>query len=180
MITQHRPASGHEALANAIEELGVGVVAGLPDDWVAPLLGRLEERESLRVVRVAREPEAVAICSGAFFGGVRSVAVMGSTGLLTCISELVTLNLKHQVPLLLIVSDRGSVDDTQVFQELQGRVMHPLCEALGIPSILLDSPADVTRVPEAFAASRLHKRPYVVWISRRFVHGERDEGQEAT
>ena len=54
------------------------LAASLPDDWVAPLINRIAADNTMRHVRVAREAEAVAICSGAFFGGVRSVALMGS------------------------------------------------------------------------------------------------------
>ena len=164
-------AAGYDALTGAIAELGVTLAAGLPDDWIAPLINRLEAHPAVRMLRVAREPEAIAIASGAFFGGVKSVAIMGATGFLACVSELTTLNLKHQVPLLLIVSERGSVDDPQVFQELQGRITYPVCEALGIPTLLIDSTADIRRLPAAFGASRLHKRPYVVFLSRRFVKG---------
>ena len=84
----------HEQLSNC----GIKLAASLPDDWVAPLIERIATDNRIRHVRVAREAEAIAICSGAFFGGVRSVALMGATGLLTCTGELATLNLRHQIP----------------------------------------------------------------------------------
>jgi sulfopyruvate decarboxylase TPP-binding subunit len=36
----------------------------LPDDWVAPLIERIAADNQIRHVRVAREAEAIAICSG--------------------------------------------------------------------------------------------------------------------
>src|ERR1700751_1350505 len=107
---------------------GIKLAASPPEDWIAPLIERVAAANRLRHVRVAREAEAVAICSGAFFGGVRSVALMGATGLLACTGELAALNLRHQIPVFLIVSQRGSIYDQRVYQEVQGRRTIPLLQ----------------------------------------------------
>lgn len=174
MTTDETPAgAAYDALVEKLLELGITLAAGLPDDWVGPLFTRLEARDDVTFVRVAREPEAVGICTGAFFGGVRSVALMGSTGLLTCVSELVTLNIKHQVPLFMVVSQRGSRPDRQVYQEGQGKVLLPVIEALGIPTLELDSIERLDELEDAYEMCRLHKRPYVVWVTRGFIAAER-------
>src|SRR5205807_10067280 len=83
----------NEKIHAQLKKTGVTLAASLPDDWVAPLIERIAADNQMRHVRVAREAEAIAICSGAFFGGVRSVAIMGATGLLTCTGELATLKI---------------------------------------------------------------------------------------
>jgi sulfopyruvate decarboxylase subunit alpha len=77
----------NEKIHEQIKKCGVTLAASLPDDWVAPLINRIAADKSIRHVSVAREAEAIAICSGAFFSGVRSVAPMGATGPLTCTGE---------------------------------------------------------------------------------------------
>src|SRR5712692_5735213 len=94
-------AETYQAMLGALKEAGVTLSACLPDDWVAPLADLLDDEPTVVSLRVAREPEIIAICSGAFFGGARAVGVMGATGFLTCISEIATLSLRHQIPLLL-------------------------------------------------------------------------------
>ena len=158
----------HEELKNS----GVTLAASLPDDWVAPLINRIAADNTMRHVRVAREAEAIAICSGAFFGGVRSVALMGATGLLTCTGELATLNLRHQIPVFLIVSQRGSIDDQRIYQEVQGRRTIPLLQAYDFPYHIIDRADDVTSIPDAFETCRMQKRPSVLFLSRRLVKGE--------
>ena len=55
---------------------GVRLAASLPDDWVNTLIRRISAKDNeIRHVRVGREAETIAICAGAFFGGVRSVAI---------------------------------------------------------------------------------------------------------
>ena len=115
---------------------------------------------------------AIAICSGAFFGGVRSVALMGATGLLTCTGELATLNLRHQIPVFLIVSQRGSIDDHRIYQEVQGRLTIPLLQTYDFPYHVVDRSEDIGTIPDAFETCRMQKRPFVLFLTRRLVKGE--------
>src|SRR5215510_8301492 len=151
-----------EAIHGELTKCGVKLAASLPDDWVAPLIQRIAADNSIRHVRVAREAEAVAICSG-----VRAVALMGATGLLTCTGELATLNLRHQIPVFLIVSQRGSIDDHRIYQEVQGRRTIPLLQAYDFPYHILDRPDDVSSIPDVFETCRMQKRPFVLFLTRR-------------
>jgi len=163
----------NERIHAELAKCGVRLAATLPDDWVAPLIRRLAADPSIRHVPVAREAEAVAICSGAFFGGVRAVAVIGNTGLLTCTGELATLNLRHQIPVFCIVSQRGSIDDQRIYQEVQGRRTIPLLQAYDFPYHVVDRPDDVASIPDAYEACRLQKRPFILFLTRHLIKGER-------
>jgi len=158
-----------ERIHAELMKAGVRLAATLPDDWVAPLIRKLASDPAIRHVPVAREAEAVAICSGAFFGGVRSVAVMGNTGLLTCTGELATLNLRHQIPVFCIVSQRGSLDDHRVYQEVQGRRTLPLLAAYDFPYHVLDKADELACIPDAYETCRLQKRPFILFLTRRLV-----------
>ena len=155
-----------------LTKAGIRLAASLPDDWIAPLIERIAADNQIRHVRVAREAEAIAICSGAFFGGVRAVALMGATGLLTCTGELATLNLRHQIPVFLMVSQRGSIDDHRIYQEVQGRRTIPLLETYDFPYHIIDRAEDIPQIPDAFETCRLQKRPFVLFLTRRLVKGD--------
>jgi sulfopyruvate decarboxylase subunit alpha len=160
------------AIHAQLKRSGIKLAASLPDDWVAPLIERIAADNDMRHVPVAREAEAIAICSGAFFGGVRAVALMGATGLLTCTGELATLNLRHQIPVFLIVSQRGSIDDHRIYQEVQGRRTIPLLQAYDFPYHVVERPQDIDCISDAFETCRMQKRPFVLFLSRRLVKGE--------
>ncbi|MFT8243598.1 FAD-binding protein [Roseomonas sp. BN140053] len=161
----------HEAVHAQLRRCNVTLAATLPDDWVAPLIRRIDADPAIRHVPVAREAEAVAICSGAFFGGVNSVAVMGATGLLTCTGELATLNLRHAIPVFCIVSLRGSIDDHRVYQEVQGRRTLDVLRTYDFPFHILERPEQVAEIPDAYHAGRLQKRPFFLFLSRKLVKG---------
>jgi len=161
-----------EKIHEQLKKSGITLAASLPDDWVAPLINRISADNTMHHISVAREAEAIAICSGAFFGGVRSVALMGATGLLTCTGELATLNLRHQIPVFLIVSQRGSIDDHRIYQEVQGRRTIPLLQAYDFPYHVVNNPGDISSIPDAYETSRLQKRPFVLFLTRKLVKGE--------
>ncbi len=158
----------HEELT---KKCGVRLAATLPDDWVAPLIRHMAVDPKVRHVPVAREAEAIAICSGAFFGGVRSVAIIGNTGLLTCTGEMATLNLRHQIPVFCIVSMRGSIDDHRIYQEVQGRRTIPLLQAYDFLYHVFDRPEDLSSLSNAYETCRLQKRPFIAFLTRRLVKG---------
>lgn len=160
----------HELIHAQLTKCGVTLAASLPDDWVAPLIRRLDADPAIRHVPVGRESETIAVCTGAFFGGVRSVAVMGTTGLHCCIGEMMTINLRHSIPVLIVCSMRGSPEDHQVYQELQGRQTIPMLQAYGFPYVALEQPEDIERIPDIYTHSRVQKRPYLLFVTRRLIN----------
>jgi sulfopyruvate decarboxylase subunit alpha len=163
----------YERIHAELKTTGITLAATLPDDWVAPLIARIASDNSIRHVPVAREAEATAVCTGAFFGGVRSVAIMGATGLLTCTGDIGTLNLRHHIPVFCLVSQRGTYDDHRVYQEIQGRRLHAVLQTFNYPFVVLDTYDDLGKIPDIFEACRLHKRPYIALLTRRLVKGDK-------
>jgi len=161
----------YDALLAAVKCCGVGLATTLPDDWITPLVRRLAADPDIIHVPVAREAEAVAVASGAFFGGVRPIVAIGATGLLTCLGELATLNLRHQIPVLLLVSERGSLDDHRIYQEVQGRRLKPALDGLDFPYFPIASLADIEALPDAYTWCRLQKRPVIGFMARKLLKG---------
>ena len=54
-------------IADELGECGIGLVASLPDDWVADLIKVVEVDDRFIHVPVNREEFAVGLCSGTFF-----------------------------------------------------------------------------------------------------------------
>jgi len=161
----------YELIHRELTRVGVKLAATLPDDWVGPLIGRIAADPAICHVPVARESEAVMIATGAFFAGAKSIAVIGNTGLLTCTGELATLNLRHQIPVFCIVSLRGTFDDHRIWQEVQGRRTIPLLQAYDFPYLVLDSLDQIGSIPAVYEASRLQKRPYILFLTRSLLKG---------
>jgi sulfopyruvate decarboxylase alpha subunit len=155
-------ASGPELVRDALVRQGIGLVASLPDDWLAELIALVRDDGRFIHVPVAREEEIVGICAGAFFAGVKAVGIMGCAGFLASVHELATLNLMYEIPLLVLLSLRGTIEDPRVYQVVQGRVTLPVMDALGIPHLVVERREQLAVLGPAYEHARIAKRPVAV------------------
>ncbi len=79
-------------IADEAAGCGIELVASLPDGWIARLIERFETDQRFDHVPVNREESAIGLCSGSFFGGRRSLAPMGASGLMACIYAITKIN----------------------------------------------------------------------------------------
>lgn len=139
-------------MAQALMRNDYTVVAYVPDEVTDHLLQILHEERSMRMVSVTREEEGVAVLSGAFLGGIRGVLAMQSSGLGNSINALSSLALGFQIPLLMIISERGRLDEVNPVQVPLGRAMPKIFEALGIQAFWIDETEEVRRIVDGATA----------------------------
>lgn len=164
--------TGPDLVHQQFKKIGIKLISSLPDDWVAPVLARIDRDPDIIHVRVAREPEIIGVCGGAFFGGAPSCAVMGLAGLLASGHELALFNNAHQVPLFVLSSLRGTIEDPRTYQVEQGLIGLSYLNALHIPYMTIERIEDLTSLPAAYKRSRLVKRPLVALCTRGvLLHG---------
>ena len=111
---------------------GVRLAATLPDDWVNSLIRRVAKDNVIRHVSVGREAETIAVCAGAFFGGVRAVAIIEQIAAAT---HQVMADKEFQKRLILAgfepVTDSGPEQTAKFIQEELVR-WTPLLKASGL------------------------------------------------
>lgn len=137
---------------------------------------RVDRDPDMTLVRVAREPEAVGVCAGAFFGGVPACAFMGIAGMLASGHEFALFNDAHQVPLFILASLRGSLEDPRTYQVAQGIRGMAYLDALDIQRLTIEEIDGLRLLPAAYQRSRLVKRPLVCFLTKRVLLHGIDEG----
>src|SRR5688572_5544783 len=103
LATARSPASAESVdkhIVDALTEAGIRHLAVLPESWLAPLLRRIEGSNRFTTIAVTREDEGVGVCVGLALGGLKSALLMQNTGLLASANAIVTVPLKHRIPLL--------------------------------------------------------------------------------
>ena len=101
-------------------ECGISLVASLPDGWITSLITQYAGDARFRHVAVNREESAIGLCSGAFFSGIGTFALMGASGFLTCIYAITKINYTYQIPLLIGITLRGRPGDRAKFHQSNG------------------------------------------------------------
>src|SRR5437763_9773987 len=142
----------------ALKKCGIGLVSALPETWLVHLIRMAEDDPKMILVRLAKEEEAVGISAGAHFAGVKSAMLMQNHGFLASINGIVSFAHLYRIPLLMLISYRGSFGERDPWQTQGGNVTEPLLRALGIPYFCLqtaDSVAQRIRQAHDLCASSL-------------------------
>lgn len=151
---------------------GIKLVASLPDTWVKELIEHFDTDERFVHVPVNREESAIGLCSGAFFGGTGALALMGASGLMTCVYALTKINYTYQIPLLLFVTLRGALGDKAKYHASNGLYLLPLMESISLPYVIVDGSDKIQLISQAYSHSKIYCRPVVVGFTRALLRGE--------
>jgi len=139
------------SIARALKTSGVEMVAYVPDEVTGSLLDLLHGDASLTVIPVTREEEGVAVLAGGFLGGKRGVLVLQGSGLGNSINALSSLCLGCQIPLLMLISERGRLGEFNAVQVPLGRALPAILQALGIQVFWLERAETITSIVEGAA-----------------------------
>lgn len=153
-------------VCDALAAAGVDLAASLPDTWLIGLITALRSDERFTHIRVAREESAIALCAGAFCGGRTGVAVMGTSGLMTCIYAITKICTSYEIGVPIVTNMRGSIGDEATHHYGNALYARGVLDTLGIPHVSVDTANDLGRIPELISHSRLLKRPVAICLPK--------------
>ncbi len=122
----------HAVVYEALKQSGVRLAVNVPDNVLSPLLRRLDDDPDIVTFSATREEEAVGIVSGAWLGGLLGVALMQTSGFATLPNALASLVAPYQIPLVMVVSERGTLGEFNPGQAIVCRTMRPILDSIGI------------------------------------------------
>lgn len=129
----HSPvAPWHQVMSEAFKRNQVRLVTYVPDRVLIPLINRVNEDPFFTVTATAREEEAAAIVTGAWMGGMRGAMLMQTSGFATLANALASLIVPCQIPLVMVVSERGTLGEFNIGQAMVTRTMRPVLDSLAI------------------------------------------------
>lgn len=145
-----------EIVVRVLKANKVELVAYVPDKVLATLIKRVHADDFFTVLCPTREEEAVGIVAGAYMAGQRGIVLMQTSGFATLPNVLASLAVPYQIPLLMMISERGTLGDFQLGQAFVCRTMRPVLEALGIEHYAITRLEDVefmvdSMIKQAFA-----------------------------
>ncbi len=146
------------AVVGALKASGVRHVAHVPDTPLGHLLRLMEADPTFDVTAATREEEAVGIAVGIALGGGRPAVLMQTSGLGNALNALASVAVPYQVPLLLLISQRGEAGEWNVAQVPGGRMLRPSLEALGIQHFTVTAEPEVDRTVRAAAGLAFETR----------------------
>ncbi len=122
----------HDIVQATLKANEVRLVTYVPDKVLTPLIAGIERDPFFKIFAAAREEEAVGIVSGAWMAGMRGAVLMQTSGFGTLANALASLAVPFQIPVLMVISERGTLGEFNLGQAMVCRTMRPVLEALGI------------------------------------------------
>jgi sulfopyruvate decarboxylase subunit alpha len=158
---------------DALKSCGVRMMSALPETWLVHLIRMADDDPEVTLVRLAKEEEGVGISAGAHFAGVKSAMLMQNHGFLAAINGIVSFAYLYKIPLLMLISYRGTFGERDPWQTQGGNVTEPTLRALRIPYLFLDSPQTVERrIRQAQTLAESSLQPVALLLMRDLMWEE--------
>jgi sulfopyruvate decarboxylase alpha subunit len=122
----------HEIVLRVFKANEVRLIPYVPDNVLKPLIQALHADPWFTCFPTAREEEAVGILAGAWMAGMRGILLMQTSGFATLPNVLASLPCAFQIPVLMMISERGTLGEFNVGQAAVCRTMRPILESLGM------------------------------------------------
>lgn len=165
--------SSSKLIYGVLKDAGVRIVSALPETWLVHLIRMAEDDPEMTLVRLAKEEEGVGISAGAHLAGVKSAMLMQNHGFLASVNGIVSCAQLYRIPLLMLISARGTFGERDPWQTEGGGVTEHVLEALRIPFDTLESPGDVARkLAKAQTLAYSASRPVAVLLGRDLMWEE--------
>ena len=130
MATDAPGESWYGIVVKVLKQHKVDLVTYVPDNVLRPLIEAIHADPFFTAFAVAREEEALGINAGAWMGGRRAILLMQTSGFATLPNALASLSVPFQIPSLMMVSERGTMGEFNIGQQLVARTMKPVLDTL--------------------------------------------------
>jgi len=163
-------AANSKIVFDALKDGGVRLISALPETWLVHLIRLADDDPDVTLVRLAKEEEGVGISMGAHLAGVKSAMLMQNHGFLASVNGIVSGAQLFRIPLVMLISDRGSFGERDPWQTEGGAVTEPVLAALRIPLMRLDDPARVAeRIRQAQTLAYASNKPVALLLTRELM-----------
>src|SRR6202795_49631 len=114
---------------DALKDCDIRLLSALPETWLVHLIRMAGDDPEMTLVRLAKEEEGVGISAGAHFAGVKSAMLLQNHGFLQAINGIVGVSLLYKIPLLMLITDRGTFGEKDPWQTEGGKYTRPFPDA---------------------------------------------------
>ena len=122
----------YDVVLQALKRNDIRLVPYVPDRVLTTLIKNIHADPFFTTFPTAREEEAVGIVSGAWMAGMRGAVLMQTSGFATLANVLASLAIPYQIPLIMFVSERGTLGEFNYGQSLVCSTMRPALDSLAM------------------------------------------------
>lgn len=158
-----------ESVFKALKKAGIDFVVSLPCVNLGKVMEMVDCDSGIIHVPVTREEEGFGICAGAYFGGKKPAILMQNSGLGNSVNVLASLYELYSIPILMIMSHRGTEGEFMGAQVPMGKATTGVLDALNIAYFNPKTPEEALElIPQAWKLSEMGEAPVGILLEIPF------------
>ena len=135
-----------EAVYQGLKAAGIDFIVSVPCINLGKILEIIDADEEITHVPVTREEEGIGVCAGAYFGGKKTAILMQNSGLGNCVNALGSLYQLYSLPLVMIMSHRGTEGEPIIGQVPMGKATPKVLEAMELKYFNPKTPEEAKKI----------------------------------
>ncbi|MEE2803003.1 MAG: sulfopyruvate decarboxylase subunit alpha [Pseudomonadota bacterium] len=151
-------------IIEALKQKEVSFFTSVPCKLLANMIALLEQDTSVIYQPATREDEGLGLCAGASLGGKTACILMQDSGIGTIVNALAALVQFYQLPLIMLVSYRGSPGEAVPAQAPMGMLTPELLKLMQIPTLLCHQSSDLRQISEYVDFAQVKQGPVVILL----------------
>jgi len=116
---------------------GINFASGVPCGVQKYIISNLSNDPKITHIPATRESEAIGIAAGACLAGKKPVVYMQNSGLMDSINDITSLLIPYKIPVLLLVSWRGTLGEDAPQHLINGKSTIKILDAIEVPAQVL-------------------------------------------
>ena len=158
-----------QAVYHALKKSEIDLIVSLPCVNLGKIMELVELDEEIIHIPVTREEEGFGICAGAFLGGKKAGILMQNSGLGNSVNALASLFELYKIPVLMIMSHRGTEGEFMGAQVPMGTATPKVLDALEIQYFNPKTPEEALKIiPKAWNIAETRGRPVGILLDIKF------------
>jgi sulfopyruvate decarboxylase alpha subunit len=153
-------------LVTLLKARGYDFFAGVPCSWLGGIIRALRADRDASYVAAPSEAAAVGLGAGAYLAGRSAAVLMQNNGLANCMDVVSSLLQLYRIPLLLLVTWRGTGGDDLEEHLPIGKATRSLLKSFDIPVFAPTGDTVEQHLKVASFTSRMSKGPAVLLVGK--------------
>lgn len=168
----HTSMTPTDRLYETLKSTGLDFFVSVPCKLLGELIDRLAADASIVYTPVSREEEGMGLACGAHLAGRRPAVVMQNSGFGNSVNAVLSLLNYYQVPVVFVVSHRGSPGEPIEAQKMMGSAIVELLRVANVVCVEVPGQAALDRVKPAIEQARREGRSVALLLPFSYWSGE--------
>ena len=125
---------------------GANFFLSVPCKLLSNMISILEKDKEIYYSAVSREEEGVGICAGAYLGKMLPCILLQNTGLGNSVNAIISLLKYYNIPLILLISYRGTKGEKIKAQYQMGKITKKLLSIMNLPTLHCNKLEDIKKI----------------------------------